>query len=156
MIGINAENRLKVAENLNRILADEYLLYTQTRKAHWNVEGADFYLKHKLFEDQYEIIDDIIDEIAERIRSIGHYVPASLREFLELTHLSELNRKPNDSDGFIQNLLEYHESIILKLREQIKPFAEQYHDLGSSDFITGVLEKHEKMAWMLRASLSHK
>lgn len=156
MIGITAENRLKVAESLNRILADEYLLYTQTRKAHWNVEGADFYLKHNLFEDQYQIIDDIIDEIAERIRSIGHYVPASLREFLELTHLSELNRKPNDSDGFIQNLLENHESIILKLREQIKPFADQYHDLGSSDFITGVLEQHEKMAWMLRASLSHK
>ncbi len=156
MIGITAENRLKVAESLNRILADEYLLYTQTRKAHWNVEGADFYLKHKLFEDQYEIIDEIIDDIAERIRSIGHYVPASLSEFLELTHLSELNRKPNDSDGFIQNLLENHESIILKIREQIKPFADQYHDLGSSDFITGVLEQHEKMAWMLRASLSHK
>lgn len=152
-IGITEINSQAVANELSKILADEFVLYTKTRKAHWNVEGADFYDKHKFFETQFGQIDEFIDKVAERIRSVGHYAPATLKEFLSLTHLTEMSREKNDSHGFIRELLTDHESIIIHLRENINRFATELHDLGTSDFVTGLMEDHEKMAWFLRSHL---
>lgn len=151
-IGINPKLMAKVALELSKILADEFLLYTKTRNAHWNVEGPDFHAAHKFFEEQYETLDETMDDTAERIRSLGHYAPATMKEFLQLTRLSEKS-SGNSSTGFIKTLLTDHESIIMNLRESVSTFAEQYKDAGSSDFVTGLMEKHEKMAWMLRAHL---
>jgi starvation-inducible DNA-binding protein len=117
------------------------------------VEGGDFYARHKFFEEQYEQLDETMDDIAERIRSIGHYAPATINQFLQLTRLTEARREANSSEGFIKDLLLDHESIIMHLRENINRFANEYHDLGTSDFITGLMEAHEKMAWMLRSHL---
>ncbi|ALM47970.1 Dps family ferritin [Flavobacterium psychrophilum] len=152
-IGIKQEYLAEVAYALSKVLADEFILYTKTKKAHWNVEGPDFYNKHLFFEQQYEQLDDLIDTIAERIRTIGHYAPATLKEYLSLTHLSEQSREGNDSLGYIKELLADHESILIHLRENINNFAGAQHDLGTSDYITGLMETHEKMAWMLRAHL---
>lgn len=152
-IGISEGNSEAVADAMAKLLADEYVLYTKTRNAHWNVEGADFYDKHKLFESQFEQLNEIIDNVAERIRAIGHYATSSLQNFLNLTQLSEAKLEDNNSKTFIKDLLHDHESIIKYLRENIIPFADDYKDLGTSDFITGLLEDHEKMAWFLRAHL---
>ena len=152
-IGIKPENLGAVSHALNGILADEFLLYTKTRNAHWNVEGPDFHSMHLFFESQYEKLDDIMDEVAERIRTLGHYAPATLKDFLKLTHLTEQMREKNDSIGFIRELLADHETIIVAMRENIDRFANEYKDAGTSDFITGLMEEHEKMAWMLRAHL---
>jgi len=84
---------------------------------------------------------------------LGHYAPATLKSFLDLTHISERLHEQNDGDGFIKELLSDHESLIIHLRENIDIFANELKDLGTSDFITGLLETHEKMAWMLRAHL---
>jgi len=70
---------------------------------------------------------------------------------LQLTHLTEASVNKNTSMGFLKELLEDHESIITFIRGNINPFANEYHDAGTSDFITGLLETHEEMAWMLRA-----
>ncbi len=152
-IGIKPENLGAVSHALNGILADEFLLYTKTRNAHWNVEGPDFHSMHLFFESQYEKLDDIMDEVAERIRTLGHYAPATLKDFLKLTHLTEQMREKNDSIGFIRELLADHETIIVAMRENIDRFANEYKDAGTSDFITGLMEEHEKMAWMLRSHL---
>lgn len=152
-IGIKNENLAKVAEVLVKTLADEFVLYTKTKKAHWNVEGPDFYNKHLFFEAQYEQLDSMIDDLAERIRILGHYAPATLREYLALTHLSEHHLESNDSLIYIGELLSDHESIIIHLRENIENFAVEFRDSGTSDYITGLLEAHEKMAWMLRSHL---
>ena len=152
-IGISDTNRQAVANDLSKILADEYVLYTKTRNAHWNVEGADFYDKHKFFESQFEQLDQNIDNVAERIRSLGHYAPATLKSFLSLTHLTEESRGENNSKGFISELLNDHESIVINLRKNINRFANEFNDLGTSDFITGLMEEHEKMAWFLRSHL---
>ncbi|WP_367866624.1 Dps family protein [Pedobacter sp. WC2423] len=153
-IGIKPENLAEVAHSLSKILADEFLLSTKTRNAHWNVEGPDFYNKHKFFEAQYIQLEEIVDEVAERIRTLGHYAPATLKQYLELTHLSEESREKNDSQGYIKTLLEDHESILIHLRANINGYANALKDLGTSDYITGLMEKHETMAWMLRAHLS--
>ena len=152
-IGIKQENISKVAEILTKVLADEFVLYTKTKRAHWNVEGPDFYNKHLFFEQQYDAIDEIVDTVAERIRALGHYTPATLKDFLALTHLTEELQEKNDSNGFIKELLLDHESIIIYLRENINNIANEFQDAGTSDFITGLVETHEKMAWMLRAHL---
>ena len=152
-IGITKENLGKSAHILNGFLADEIVLYIKTRNAHWNVEGPDFHEKHTFFESQYEALDEIMDEVAERIRSLGHYAPATLASYLELTHLTEQSRAKNDGAGFVKELLGDHESIIIRLRENINSLANDLGDAGTSDFVTGLMEKHEKMAWMLRAQL---
>jgi len=150
---VTDDNRLSVANELAKLLADEYVLYTKTRNAHWNIEGADFYNMHKFFEMQFGQLDDIIDSVAERIRSIGHYTSATLKLFLELTHLTEVNNEKNDGHGFLNELLIDHESIIIHCRENIHRFANDYKDFGSSDFITQLMETHEKMAWFIRSHL---
>ena len=150
-IGISEENRQAVSTKLAKILADETVLYIKTKNAHWNIEGADFYDKHIFFEMQLGQLDVMIDNIAERIRSLGHYAPASLKSYLSLTHLTEQTRAQNDSQGFIHELLMDHQHIILELREYINQFSNEYQDSGSGDFITGLMEEHEKMAWFLRS-----
>lgn len=152
-IGISKENLAKVAHDLCVILSDEYVLYTKTRNAHWNIEGPDFHSKHLFFEGQYQQLDDIVDDVAERIRSLGHYAPGTLKGFLSLTHFTEILQRENSSLGFIDELLADHESLIIHLREKINYFANDLKDLGTSDYITGLMETHEKMAWMLRAHL---
>jgi len=152
-IGIKEESISKVVEVLTKVLADEFVLYTKTKKAHWNVEGPDFYNKHLFFEQQYEALDEVVDAVAERIRTLGHYAAGTLKEYLALTHLTEESREKNDSTGYIKELLADHESILIHLRENINNFAAELHDAGTSDYITGLLENHEKMAWMLRAHL---
>lgn len=72
-IGIADNYRQSVAMELSKILADEYILYAKTRNAHWNVEGPGFLEMHKFFESQFEQLDDFIDRVAERIRTLGHY-----------------------------------------------------------------------------------
>ena len=150
-IGIREADKKAVSDQLSKLLADEFLLYTKTRNAHWNIEGPDFHTMHIFFEDQYKQIDELVDSVAERIRKIGHYAPATLSQFLQLTHLTEHSNQKNDSAGFLKALLEDHESIITFIRGNIVPFIEDYHDAGSSDYLTGLMEKHEEMAWMIRA-----
>jgi starvation-inducible DNA-binding protein len=152
-IGISQQNLQAVAAELSKLLADEFVLYTKTRNAHWNVEGHDFHTMHVFFESQYEALDETMDSVAERIRQLGHFAPATLKSFLSLTHLTEKSGEKNDSQGFIKELLIDHENIIINCRENITRFANEYGDLGTSDFITGLMEEHEKMAWMLRAHL---
>jgi starvation-inducible DNA-binding protein len=142
----------QVTKFLTTLLADEFVLYMKTRNAHWNVEGPDFGTMHTFFETQYNELATIVDETAERLRKLDHYAPASLTEYLKLTHLTEHKLEKTDSMTFIKALLEDHESIIIHIREQLKKLEDSL-DKGTEDFITGLLEQHEKTAWMLRAHL---
>lgn len=153
-IGISKDNRAKVAEHLGKILADEYVLYTKTQRAHWNLEGIDFHTKHVFFEDHYNQIKEFIDNVAERIRKIGHYSPATLKQFLELTHLTEEHSGDNSSASYIKTLLEDHDVIIIELRKMIPVIEDDLNDVGTADFLTGLIQEHEEMAWMLRAHLN--
>ena len=152
-IGISETNRKTVAEQLGKLLADEFVLYTKTLNAHWNLEIPDFHSVHVYFEDLYGQSQEITDSVAERIRQLGHYAPASLKDFIKLTHLTEQMKGDNKSQDLIRNLLGDHESIIEFIRSNIKEFDEAHKDAGTSDFITSLMEKHEKTAWMLRAHL---
>jgi len=153
-IGISEKNRQAIANDLQVLLADEVVLYNKTRNFHWIVEGMHFGQLHKLFEEQYETIADLTDDVAERIRKIGHYAVGNLADFLKLTHLVEhLGEGSADSD-MIRALTEDHETIIRFVRNLIDTVDNKYGDAGTADFLTGLMEAHEKMAWMLRAHLA--
>lgn len=152
-IGIKKNNRKAVTEMLQQVLSDEFILYTKYRNAHWNVEGHDFHTKHVFFEEEYGKLELIVDEVAERIRMLGFYAPGTMREFLELTQLEENTPKQNDSISFMKILLEDHQKMIAFIRKSISENAEEHNDEGTADFITGLMQKHEEMAWMLRASV---
>jgi starvation-inducible DNA-binding protein len=152
-IGLGEEPRAAVTQILNALLADEYVLYTRTRNYHWNVIGPQFNDLHKFFEAQYDEINDIVDEVAERARSLGGRSAGTLAEFLKLTRLKEETGAAPDARAMIGALLADHEAIIRSLRQDLQTCADKHGDMGTSDFLTGLMEQHEKMAWMLRAFL---
>jgi starvation-inducible DNA-binding protein len=152
-IGLSNQQREGVVAILNTLLADEYVLYTKTRNYHWNVTGPQFHDLHKFFESQYEALDDIVDDVAERARSLGGWATGTLAEFSQQTRLSEHPGQYPNARTMISNLLADHEVIIRQLRADLETCAEKHHDAGTSDFLTGLMEQHEKTAWMLRAFL---
>ena len=151
-IGLNETQRRAVVDILNRLLADEVLLYIKTRNYHWNVVGPQFSELHKFFESQYDELDEIMDEVAERARALGGKAAGSMSEFLKLARLKEA--AGGDARKMIAELLGDHESVIRSLREDLAAVGEKHGDAGTNDFLTGLMEQHEKLAWMLRAHLS--
>jgi starvation-inducible DNA-binding protein len=152
-IGLTKEARSGVIEILNKILCDENIIYIKTKNYHWNVIGQDFSERHALFREQYEAIDEIIDEVAERIRDLNGKSLGTYSEYLHHCRLKEVpGEYPNDVT-MISNLLADHEQIIRILRKDADRCDDEYHDMGTNDFLIGTMEKHEKMAWMLRAHL---
>ncbi len=151
-IGISEQDRKGVIGILDNLLADEYVLYTKTRNYHWNVVGPHFNNYHKMFEGQYAGLSDDIDEIAERIRSLGSKTSATLEEFAKESRLEEHPGKYPEAKSMVQNLISDHEKIIQRIRQDIDTCG-KYNDVGTQDFLTGLMEKHEKTSWMLRSVL---
>ncbi len=154
--GISKENSKKVAEILNQLLADEFVLYTKTLNFHWNIEGSNFHSLHLFLDEQYNELQTIIDSVAERIRNIGHFAKGSMKEFMQIASLSEQPGGTAVSEDMIRQLADDHDAIIRKTRGLIYDLDEEYDDAGSADFITGIMKEHEKMGWMLRASVPQK
>lgn len=153
-IGIKKENTKAVATILNKLLADEHVLYIKLRNAHWNIEGADFHAQHAFFEEIYTELSATIDDIAERVRSIGQYAVGSMKEFLDLTDLKETKPAKNDSQSYIKDILADFESVISYIRAQIDVVGDELNDAGTEDFLVSTMAAHEKTAWMLRSHLA--
>ena len=152
-LGMPEGHRSAVVQLLNALLADEYLLFTKTRNYHWNVIGPQFHDLHVFFEKQYEELDEIIDHVAERVRTLGGAALGTLAEFQKHGRLSEEPGVQPAAKDMVTNLLADHEAIVRQLRQDVADCGGKYFDAGTSDFLTGLLEQHEKMAWMLRAFL---
>ncbi len=150
-LGIDDKDRASVIEILNALLADEYVLYTKTRNYHWNVVGPQFNDLHKFFAEQYEAIDDFVDDVAERARTLGGYAIATLGEIVEAARLKEHRGQYPSANDMLENLLADHETLVRQLRADADAAAGKYHDAGTNDFLVGLMEEHEKMAWMLRS-----
>ena len=148
--GISRENMQKITNILNDNLADEYVLLTKTKNYHWNVEDPRFNDLHKFFEEQYELLATAVDEIAERVRSVGGKSRATLKEFISSSQIKEDVGSFPDADTMLGNLLSDHEVIIKTLRKNINE-CQDLNDEGTANFLTDKMEEHEKMAWMLRS-----
>ena len=155
-LGLSEANTQGVAALLSRLLADEHVLYTRLRNYHWNIVGMAFGPLHALFQSQYEALADDIDDIAERMRMLGPTTPGTMTEFLQLATLAERPGELPDDRGMVAQLVSDHEAIIRHLRRDVRACDEQYDDMGTSDFLTGLMEKHEKYAWLLRAHIEQR
>jgi starvation-inducible DNA-binding protein len=152
-IGLTKEQLDGSVTILNKLLADEFALYTKTRKYHWNVTGPQFHDLHKFLESLYDELDEIIDEVAERTRALGAFPIATLREISSTTTIKEEAGENPKHPEMIQTLLANHEQIIRELRLNVDKTQDDFGDAGTADFLTGLMEKHEKTAWMLRSML---
>jgi starvation-inducible DNA-binding protein len=152
-IGIENRNRDAVVGILNRVVSDQHLLYTKTRKYHWNVVGRQFHSLHELLEEQYTMIAADQDETAERARSLGGPAVGTMQEYLDCTTLKEDPNQYPEAMQMVQNLVNDHEAVIRNLRNDIDACEEDYDDVGTADFLTELIQHHEKMAWMLRSFL---
>jgi len=149
-IGITEKNLQSVTTVLTSVLSDAMILYSKTRKFHWNVKGESFMELHKLFEGQYTQLEEAIDEIAERINKLGMPVIGTLKEFLQHSSLKEAPGKYPAKEAMLKELLTDHETVIKALRKNIDDCDEKFKDAGTADFLTGLMEKHETIAWTLR------
>ena len=152
-IGLSPKNLKSIAEILSFVLSDAIVLYIKTRKFHWNVSGNSFMELHKLFEKQYKILEEAIDEIAERINKLGAKTPGTMQEFLDMTSLKESPGRYPSQKEMLKDLLHDHEAVIIQLRKYIDDCDEKYGDMGTSDFLTDLIKEHETIAWTLRRYL---
>lgn len=153
-IGISEKNLKSINTLLSTVLANGMTLYVKTRKAHWNVAGDSFMELHKLFEEQYKLMEESIDEVAERINKLGSKTIGTMEEYLKITSIKERPGKYSSSKDMIKELLNDHESLIIQLRKDIDLCGEKYKDAGTADFLTGLMEDHETIAWILRRYLN--
>ena len=152
-IGLNDEARLEVGQMLNLIHADEYVLYATTRDYHWNVTGPEFRSLHQQFEEQYDRIAQWIDDVAERARAIG---VGARGNWADLTKGARTSADPGiglAAEHMLAELLALHEELIVQLRTDSEACTERFKDAGTADFLTGLMEQHEKIARMLRSQL---
>lgn len=150
-IGLSTKQREGVVELLNRDLSDAYLLLIKTKKHHWDVVGPQFRSLHQLWEEQYMKLTENIDAMAERVRSLGGYPVGTAKGFLEYATISEHPGDIPTAHGMVERLLDDHEQIIRNVREHVDQCSEEFGDQGTADFLTGLMEQHEEMAWMLRS-----
>lgn len=150
-IGLSQEQREAVIKRLNSDLSDSYLLLIKTKKHHWDVVGPQFRSLHELWEEQYEALQENVDAIAERIRALGGFPVGSAADFLKYATLGEHPGDIPAANIMVERLVDDHEQIIRNLRQHIDQCSEQFHDEGTADFLTGLMEAHEQMAWMLRS-----
>lgn len=149
--GIKEANRDEIAEGLMEVLADTYSLYLKTQNYHWNVTGPMFGSLHLMFETQYTELANAVDILAERIRALGEFVPATFRQFEALSDVNHSSDIPNATQ-MIENLVEDHEITTRNIRELIEK-AEKLNDQSTADLLTARIEEHEKTTWMLRSHL---
>lgn len=150
-IGLTDEQRHGVIGLLNRDLSDAYLLLIKTKKYHWDVVGPQFRSLHELWEEHYQALTENIDAIAERVRTLGGYPVGTAQGFLEHASIKEHEGDIPNAEMMVSNLVVDHEQVIRNLRDHIDQCSEQFHDEGTADFLTGLMEQHEEMAWMLRS-----
>ncbi|MEM7432940.1 MAG: Dps family protein [Pseudomonadota bacterium] len=151
-IGINTEERERIAAGLARLLGDSYTLYLKTHNYHWNVTGPQFNTLHQMFEAQYTELATAVDEIAERIRALGVKAPGSYQAFAELTSIED-GTGEESADDMLRQLVVDQETVVRTARD-VFPLAEAANDEPTADLLTQRMHLHEKTAWMLRSMLA--
>lgn len=148
-IGINTQDRQDIAEGLKRLLADSYTLYLQTHNFHWNVTGPQFRELHLMFEEHYIELAEAVDDIAERIRTLGVIAPGSYKAFAKLSSIEDVEDVPG-AGAMVEILTKSHEQVVKTCREVLK-LAQKADDESTAALVSDRMRIHEKTAWMLRA-----
>ena len=142
---------MNLAEAAKVAFASEFSFYLKAHNFHWNVEGPLFLQYHDLFGKIYEEVYASIDNFAEKIRSIGSYMPGSYTRFSMLSQIED-ETEILDPTSMLRALHDDNEKMLVALK-MLFDLSEQSGEHGFSDFIAGRMDAHRKHGWMLRASL---
>ena len=148
---LTAEQRAALTKGLKAVMGDTYALYVKTHGYHWNVTGPRFKSLHELFMAQYTELWTALDEIAERIRSIGEFAPGSTEAILENASIKPDNSRP-DAEAMVENLAKGHDMLSTTLKKALDVAGEIGDDV-TVDLFTQRMAISQKTAWMLRSSL---
>lgn len=151
-IGINEKERKQVCQGLSKLLANNYLLYLKTQNYHWNITGGMFRPLHVMFEEQYRVMAERIDTIAERIRSLGEFAPGTFSAFAQYGSIKDDTSVPS-AEEMIQNLVQGNETVIGIARE-ILQLTDEVTDDVTAGMMVEIMQIYEKNAWMLRSMIS--
>lgn len=151
-IGITKTHREAVATELKKLLADSYTLYLQTHNFHWNVTGVRFRDLHLMFEEHYTELATAVDEIAERIRSLGVFALGTYQAFSQASAIEPVENIPT-AEEMVTILMQNHEQVVRTCRNALV-IAQEADDESSASLISDRMVIHEKTAWMLRAMAS--
>ena len=149
---LSNEAKLKIAELLKPILADQFVLYTKARNYHWNVTGNMFFTLHIKFEELYTELANDIDETAERIRTYGLNAPGTMSEFLKLSGLKEeAEATYPDQFTMAKNISDDYDFIASRISEIGLKLQKQDSDEITAGKLYSIAERYEKHAWLLKS-----
>ncbi|MDP2175119.1 MAG: Dps family protein [Bacteroidota bacterium] len=151
-IGLNKDKSKALVKSLNVLLADYQVMYMNVRGYHWNIKGHKFFELHLKFEEIYNNLQIKIDEIAERILTLGHTPTHSYSEYLKLSTVKE-NTDVNDGIVALSDILKSFEEIIL-LQRKILSVSSEMEDEGTNALMSDYIREQEKMIWMFSSYLS--
>ncbi len=149
---MNSQAKKKTADELAKILATTYCLYLKTQNFHWNVTGPHFHDLHSLFQSQYEALSEAVDEIAERIRALGHPAPGSFSAFSKISSIKDSSGNPKAKE-MVKVLLSDHETAA-ECAKEVLDAAQAAGDDVTVDMMVERIQEHDKTAWMLKSILA--
>ncbi|BDD12172.1 DNA starvation/stationary phase protection protein (plasmid) [Fulvitalea axinellae] len=150
-IGLDQKKSENISEKLNVLLANYQMYYQNLRGFHWNVTGSEFFELHEKFEEYYGEAQEAIDEIAERILTLGQ---TPLHTFKDYESVAEVEAAKQITDGKeCVSIVARDISVLLKIEREILDIAGDADDEGTSALMSDYIRAQEKMAWMLNAYL---
>ena len=150
-ISLAAADMSAIVEQLNTLLANYHVFYTNVRGYHWNVRGSDFFTLHVKFEELYTALQIQIDEIAERILTLQGTPLHAYSDFLKISSIKE-DKNVSDGVACVKGILTGLTMTIAKEREIID-LADEDDDQGTADQLTAYVQEQEKLVWMYNAYL---
>ncbi|MEE3725993.1 Dps family protein [Riemerella anatipestifer] len=151
IIGLKESDCQNITEKLNILLANYSIFYQNTRGAHWSIKGADFFTLHPKFEELYDSLVLKIDEIAERILTLGATPNHNYSDYLKVSSIKE-SKEVTDGNKCVEQILEAFK-IVIDLQREILEIAGEAGDEGTNSQMSDYIKEQEKEVWMYNAFL---
>lgn len=151
-IGINKEKAVLLSNQLNDLLANYQIFYTNVRGFHWNIKGDKFFELHVKFEELYNNLILKIDELAERILTLGFKPEHRYSQYLQSAVIKEADRTENGTEN-VQNIINSLSTLINKQRALLALSGEA-DDEGTNSLMSDYIREQEKQVWMYSAFLN--
>lgn len=150
-IGLDVDKSKELAELLNDLLANYSVFYQNTRGYHWNITGDKFFELHLKFEELYNELFEKIDEVAERVLTLGHNPDHKFTEYMKISEIKE-SKEVSDGDKAVQEILEAFK-ILLKKQRKLLVLSGDIDDEGTNALMSDYIREQEKLVWMYSAFL---
>ena len=151
IIGLREEDCKNIVEKLNILLANYSVFYQNTRGAHWNIKGDQFFVLHPKFEELYDNLVLKIDEIAERILTLGHVPNHNYSDYLKVSTIKE-SKEVHNSKKCVEDILNSFK-VVIDLQRELLEITDKANDEGTNALLSGYITEQEKDVWMYNAYL---